>query len=90
LINPNSSLTVIFQQSINLNDLCSLMNTLIQQRINQLSKIEKDEQEQSSTIIDTYELALTKANLNFTKQYYYLFFLNFLFLTIVQISCHRL
>ncbi|CAF4135879.1 unnamed protein product [Rotaria sp. Silwood2] len=72
LINPNSSLTEIFQQSINLNDLCSLMNTLIQQRINQLSKIEKDEQEQSSTIIDTYELALTKANLNFTKQFVHL------------------
>jgi len=60
------------------------MNTIIQQRINQLrfffdldgfyfyfsffSKIEKDEQERNSIIIDTYEEALTKTNLDFTKQ----------------------
>jgi hypothetical protein len=58
-----------FEDSTNLNDLCSVLNTLIQQRINQLShKIEKDESEQNSIIIDTYEEALTKANLEFTKQ----------------------
>jgi hypothetical protein len=62
------------------------MNTIIQQRINQLrffsrikiyfnklffsfSKIDKDEQERSSIIIDSYEEALAKANLDFTKQY---------------------
>ncbi|CAF0767913.1 unnamed protein product [Rotaria sp. Silwood1] len=72
LLNPTSLLTRKFQSSINLNDLCSLMNTLIQQRINQLSKIEKDEQERNSTIIDTYEEALTKANLDFTKQFVHL------------------
>ncbi|CAF1019239.1 unnamed protein product [Rotaria sordida] len=72
LINPNNSLIGKFQQSIHLNDLCSLMNTLIQQRINQLSKIEKDEQERSSTIIDTYEEALRKTNLDFTKQFVHL------------------
>ncbi|CAF4397087.1 unnamed protein product, partial [Rotaria magnacalcarata] len=42
------------------------MNTLIQQRINQLSKIEKDDQERNSSIMDNYEEALTKANLDFT------------------------
>jgi hypothetical protein len=58
-----------FEDSTNLNDLCSVLNTLIQQRINQLNnKIEKDESEQNSIIIDTYEEALTKANLEFTKQ----------------------
>ncbi len=33
------------------------------------SKMEKDEQEGSSIVIDAYEEALTKANLDFTKQY---------------------
>jgi hypothetical protein len=50
------------------------MNTLSQQRINQLSKIEKDEQERSTILMDTYEEALTKANLDFTKQYKERFF----------------
>ncbi|CAF4140665.1 unnamed protein product [Rotaria magnacalcarata] len=72
LMNLNISLTEKFQQSINLNDLCSLMNTLIQQRINQLSKIEKDDQERNSSIMDNYEEALTKANLDFTKQFVHL------------------
>ncbi|CAF3287852.1 unnamed protein product [Rotaria socialis] len=72
LMNLNISLTEKFQQSINLNDLCSLMNTLLQQRINQLSKIEKDDQERSSSIMDNYEEALTKANLDFTKQFVHL------------------
>ncbi|CAM4817775.1 unnamed protein product [Rotaria magnacalcarata] len=71
-MNLNISLTEKFQQSINLNDLCSLMNTLIQQRINQLSKIEKDDQERNSSIMDNYEEALTKANLDFTKQFVHL------------------
>jgi hypothetical protein len=36
LINTKTSLTEKSQQTINLNDLCSNMNTLIQQRLNQL------------------------------------------------------
>ena len=35
-MNMNSLSTEKYHQSINLNDLCSLMNTLIQQRMNQL------------------------------------------------------
>lgn len=35
-MNPNNPLTGKFQQSINLTDLCSVMNTFIQQRINHL------------------------------------------------------
>ena len=33
------------------------------------SKIENNQQEDTSTVVDTYEEALTKANLDFTKQY---------------------
>jgi hypothetical protein len=36
LLNTKTSLTGKCQQAINLNDLCTLMNTIIQQRINQL------------------------------------------------------
>ena len=36
LINTKTSLTGKFEQSINLNDLCNVMNTVIQQRVNQL------------------------------------------------------
>ncbi|CAF1286611.1 unnamed protein product [Adineta steineri] len=72
LLNTKTLLTGKFQQSVNLNDLCSSMNTFIQQRINQFSKIQKDEQESNSTIIESYEAALTKTNLDFTKQFIHL------------------
>ncbi|UJR34999.1 hypothetical protein I4U23_027775 [Adineta vaga] len=72
LLNMKTSLTDKIQQTININDLCMTMNNLIQHRINQLSKIEKDEQETNPTIINNYEDALTKTNLDFTKQFVHL------------------
>ncbi|CAF1684831.1 unnamed protein product, partial [Adineta ricciae] len=68
LLNTKTSLTEKSQQEVNFNDLCSAMINQIQQRINQLNKIENNDEERNFTIIQSYEDALTKTNLDFTKQ----------------------
>ncbi|CAF1006350.1 unnamed protein product [Adineta ricciae] len=72
LLNTKTSLTEKSQQEVNFNDLCSAMINQIQQRINQLNKIENNDEERNSTIIQSYEDALTKTNLDFTKQFVHL------------------
>ena len=57
--------------SVDLHELCSTLNPLVQQRINQLKCIETNVSSTSS-FVEIYEDALSEVNLDFTKQFVHL------------------